>query len=146
MVSLKDKQKEESMNPKVTIVGRIGTDPEAIGATGIRMRVVTNDRVKNQQTGAWEDRDTSWWTVKAWKTLAEQSKTTLKKGQEVIIVGTIYQENWTDSSGNAKTSYEINADSIALTMHSLTKNIPSATAMTNNDTVSADDPWEKVNV
>jgi single-strand DNA-binding protein len=134
------------MNPKVTIVGRIGTDPEAIGTSGVRMRVVTNDRVKNAQTGAWEDRDTSWWTVKAWKTLAEQAKVTLKKGQEVIIVGTIYQESWTDGSGATKTSYEINAESLALTMHSLTKDMPGITnAAPRVVSVSAEDPWKKVN-
>jgi len=134
------------MNPKVTVVGRIGTDPEAIGTSGVRMRVVTNDRVKNAQTGAWEDRDTSWWTVKAWKTLAEQAKATLKKGQEVIIVGTISQENWTDSSGAARTSYEINAESVALTVHSLTRDMPgTAVAAPKVASEPAEDPWAKVN-
>ena len=78
------------MNPKVTLVGRLGADPESVGTSGVRLRVVTSDRAKNDK-GEWEDRDTSWWTVKAWKTLAEQTKKTLKKGQEVIITGTIYQ-------------------------------------------------------
>jgi len=135
------------MNPKVTVVGRIGTDPEAIGTSGVRMRVVTNDRVKNPQTNAWEDRDTSWWTVKAWKTLAEQAKATLKKGQEVIIVGTIYQESWTDSAGVTKTSYEINAESLALTMHSLTRDMPGiANSAPKVASEPAEDPWKKVNV
>jgi single-strand DNA-binding protein len=134
------------MNPKVTVVGRIGMDPEPIGTSGVRMRVVTNDRVKNAQTGVWEDRDTSWWTVKAWKTLAEQSKVALKKGQEVIIVGTIFQENWTDSAGVTKTSYEINAESIALTMHSLTKDLPSFKPAEKFEPVNSEDPWKKVNV
>ena len=108
------------MNPVVTIVGRIGQEPESVGSNGIRVRVATNDRVKNDQ-GQWEDKNTSWWTVKAWKTLAEQSKGVLKKGQEVIIVGKIYEENWTDQSGNKRTSYEINAESIAVTTYSLSK-------------------------
>ena len=134
------------MNPKVTVVGRIGTDPEAIGTSGVRMRVVTNDRIKNPQTGAWEDRDTSWWTVKAWKTLAEQAKATLKKGQEVIIVGTIYQESWTDSTGAVKTSYEINAESLALTMHTLTKDMPGLSPSAPKiASEPAEDPWKKVN-
>ena len=83
-------------NPTVTIVGRIGQDPEAIGSNGLRLRVATNDRVKNDSTGEWEDKNTSWWTVKAWKSLAEQSKLTLKKGMEVTITGKIYEETWTD--------------------------------------------------
>ena len=111
------------MNPVITIVGRIGQDPEAIGSNGLRLRVATNDRVKNDATGEWEDKNTSWWTVKAWKSLADQSKAVLKKGQEVIIVGKIYEENWTDSSGNKRTSYEIMAESIAVTTYSLLKNI-----------------------
>jgi len=108
-------------NPTVTIVGRIGQDPEAIGSTGLRLRVATNDRVKNDSTGEWEDKNTSWWTVKAWKRLAEQSMDVLKKGQEVIIVGKVYEENWTDKEGTKRTSYEINAESIAVTTFSLFK-------------------------
>jgi single-strand DNA-binding protein len=108
-------------NPTVTIVGRIGQDPEAIGSTGLRLRVATNDRVKNDSTGEWEDKNTSWWTVKAWKRLAEQSIDVLKKGQEVIIVGKVYEENWTDREGTKRTSYEINAESIAVTTFSLAK-------------------------
>jgi single-strand DNA-binding protein len=109
------------MNPVITIVGRIGQDPEAIGSNGLRLRVATNDRVKNDVTGEWEDKNTSWWTVKAWKRLAEQSKDVLKKGQEVIIVGKVYEENWTDKEGTKRTSYEINAESIAVTTFSLAK-------------------------
>ncbi len=108
-------------NPTVTVVGRIGQDPEAVGSNGLRLRVATNDRVKNDSTGEWEDKNTSWWTVKAWKRLAEQSKDVLKKGQEVIIVGKVYEENWTDKEGTKRTSYEINAESIAVTTFSLSK-------------------------
>jgi single-strand DNA-binding protein len=108
-------------NPTVTIVGRIGQDPEAVGSNGLRLRVATNDRVKNDSTGEWEDKNTSWWTVKAWKRLAEQSMDVLKKGQEVIIIGKVYEENWTDKEGTKRTSYEINAESIAVTTFSLTK-------------------------
>lgn len=126
-------------NPTVTIVGRIGQDPEAVGS-GIRFRVATNDRMKNEATGQWEDRDTSWWTVKAWKKLAEQSKDVLKKGQEVIIVGRIREENWTNPTTNEKkTSYEINADSIAVTTYSLQK----STSSNSNSSwsVSGDTPF-----
>jgi single-strand DNA-binding protein len=113
-------------NPTVTVVGRIGQDPEAVGSNGLRLRVATNDRVKNDSTGEWEDKNTSWWTVKAWKRLAEQSKDVLKKGQEVIIVGKVYEENWTDKEGTKRTSYEINAESIAVTTFSLSKSQNSA--------------------
>lgn len=129
------------MNPKITIIGRLGKDPETIGQSGARFTVATNDRVKNDKTGQWEDKNTSWWTIKAWKTLAQQAMSSLKKGQEVVIVGTIYQENWKDASGNARTSYEINAESIALTVHTLSKD----TTQTEQS-VPAEDPWKTSNV
>jgi len=108
-------------NPIITIVGRVGSEPEAVGSNGLRFRVATNDRVKNDATGEWEDKNTSWWTVKAWRTLAAQSKTVIKKGMEVIIVGKIYEENWTDKDGVKRSSYEINAESISVTAYTLSK-------------------------
>lgn len=111
-------------NPVVTIVGRIGTDPEPMGESGLRFRVVTSDRTKNDETGTWEDTNTSWWTVKAWRKLAEQGRSTLKKGQEVVIVGKFKEDNWTNpTTGEKRTSYEINADTIAVTTYSLQKNV-----------------------
>jgi single-strand DNA-binding protein len=108
-------------NPTITIVGRVGSDPEVVGSNGLRFRVATNDRVKNDVTGAWEDKNTSWWTVKAWRTLADQSKSVIRKGMEVTIVGKIYEDTWTDKEGIKKSSYEINADSISVTTYTLSK-------------------------
>lgn len=108
-------------NPTITFTGRIGQEPTVLSNGGLKLRVVTNDRGKNEQTGMWEDKLTSWWTVKVWNKLAETSKDVLKKGQEVTIVGTIYEENWNDQSGNPRTSYDIRAESIAVTTRSLNK-------------------------
>lgn len=108
-------------NPIITIVGRVGSEPEAVGSNGLRFRVATNDRVKNDVTGEWEDKNTSWWTVKAWRTLADQSKSVIKKGMEVIVVGKIFEDTWTDKDGVKRSSYEINADSISVTAYTLSK-------------------------
>ena len=48
------------MNPQIIITGRIGQDPVALSNGGVRLRVVTNDQVKNEETGKWEDKQTSW--------------------------------------------------------------------------------------
>lgn len=115
-------------NPTITVVGRVGQDPVKLSNGGVRLRIVSNDSFKNDSTGKWEDKNTSWWTVKAWKSLAEQTLSVLKKGQEVIVVGKIYEENWTDKDGNTRNSYDINADSIAVTTWSLSKESPKQTA------------------
>ncbi len=109
-------------NPTIVLIGRVGTEPEPVGSNGLRLRVATSDRVKNEDTGKWEDKNTSWWTVKAWRSVAEYSKDVIKKGMEVTIIGKIYEENWIDKEGEKRTSIEINADSIAVTSFSLAKN------------------------
>lgn len=108
-------------NPTITLVGRLGQDPVAIGDNGLRLRLVTNDRVKNEETGKYEDAATSWWTIKVWGRLADQTKSSIKKGQELTIVGKIYEENWTDKTGTNRSSYEIRAESIAVTTYSINK-------------------------
>ena len=124
------------MNPEITLVGRLGTEPERIGTTGIRFRVVTSDRVKNDK-GEWVDKDTSWWTVKMWNKAAEQTLATVKKGQEVIIRGTIYQDTWTDKTdGSTRSSYDVRGESIGVTSYSLAKNVPAMA------TTSTEDPWK----
>jgi single-stranded DNA-binding protein len=55
-----------------------------------------------------------------------------------MITGTIYQENWTDSAGNNKTSYEVSADSIGLTAYTITKQPVAAMASS-----ASNDPWSK---
>lgn len=108
-------------NPTITLVGRLGQDPVAIGDNGLRLRLVTNDRKKNEETGKYEDAATSWWTIKVWGRLADQTRNSIKKGQELTVVGTIYEENWTDKTGTNRSSYEVRADSIAVTTYSINK-------------------------
>ena len=110
-------------NPVVTINGRIGTDPdfkEFGDNRAIKFRVITSDRRRNE-SGEWEDKDTSGWTVSAWNNLCDNSKKVLKKGQEVIVIGTMTEDSWTDSSGVNRKSVEIKATNIAVTTFSLSK-------------------------
>jgi single-strand DNA-binding protein len=95
----------------------------------------SSDRVKNEQ-GQWEDKDQTWHTVKAWGKTADYALATLKKGQEVIVLGTLYEDNWTDKDGNKKTSYEIKADNIGATVFTLAKNTA------NSISTPQDDPWK----
>ena len=124
------------MNLYGTLVGRLGTDPERIGTTGARFRLSSSDRSKNEQ-GQWEDRDQTWTTVKVWGKNADYVMSTLKKGQEIIVVGTMYEDTWTDKEGNKKSAFELKAEHIGATVFTLSKNSV-ATAE-----VSADNPWVK---
>lgn len=139
-----------SKNPIVTIIGTLGQEPVAMGS-GVRLRVAQNNRVKNQTTGQWEDGETSWYTVKAWKHTADQVMTVLKKGMEVIVVGELREESWTDNkTGEKRSAHEITADHVGVTTYTLTKTQTARTAVTNSgDDVWGDATWnskEKVEV
>lgn len=108
-------------NPTITLVGRLGQDPAPVGDSGLRLRLVTNDRVKNDVTGNYEDSQTSWWTIKVWGKLAEQARHSINKGQELTITGKIYEDVWTDKTGTSRSTYEVRADSIAVTTFSLSR-------------------------
>lgn len=131
------------MNLYGTIVGRLGTDPERIGSTGARFRLSSSDRVKTDQ-GVWEDRDQTWTTIKVWGKNSDYVLSTLKKGQEVIVVGTIREESWTDKDGNKRSSYELNADHIGATVFTMARS-NMTNANVNPSSVTAEDPWVKVN-
>ena len=110
-------------NPNITIVGRIGTDPEFKNFGGnniVKFRVITSDRRKTDD-GRWEDVNTSGWNIVGWNKLAESSQNILQKGQEVIITGSLKEDSWTDKEGNARKTAEITASNIAVTTYSIQK-------------------------
>ena len=110
-------------NPNITIVGRIGVDPEYKSFNGndiVKFRVITSDRRKTDD-GRWEDVNTSGWNVVAWNKLAESSKNILEKGQEVIIIGSMKEDSWTDKEGNNRKTTEITASNVAVTTYSIQK-------------------------
>lgn len=110
-------------NPSITIVGRIGTDPEFKNFGGnniVKFRLITSDRRKNED-GKWEDVNTSGWNIVAWNNVAESCKGILEKGQEVVVIGTAKEDSWTDSSGLTRKSVEINASNIAVSTYSIQK-------------------------
>ena len=101
------------MSAKVTIVGRLGADPEMRslpnGDALASLRVGSSGR--RQVDGKWVDVDTTWWRVTAFRMLAEGTIDKLTKGDKVIIVGTIKELSW-DKDGVKQTRLEVVADSV----------------------------------
>jgi len=100
---------------QVTIVGNLTDDPELRytpnGAAVAKFRVAVNRRYKDQ-SGEWKDGDTSYFTVNAWRTLAENVAETLTRGANVIVVGRLQQRSWETQDGEKRTVIEIEADEV----------------------------------
>jgi len=107
------------MLPQVVAAGNLTADPEmrftAQGVALAKFTVAANDRRKNPDTGAWEDGDTTYLDVTAWRQLAEHCAEALTKGTPVVVTGRLKQRRWEDEKTGAKRSaFEVTADEVAV--------------------------------
>ena len=82
------------------------------GNSVTNFRVASNSRRKNQQTGQWEDGDTTFLTVSAFGGLGENVASRFKKGSKVNIAGQLKQREY-EKDGQKRTVYEVTANSVA---------------------------------
>ena len=104
------------MSNHITEVGNLTRDPEmkftTSGSTSVRIGLAVNRRWQNRQTQEWEER-TSFFTVIAYGSLAENAANSLSQGDRVVVVGRLEQREWTTEAGDKKSVIEIIADEIA---------------------------------
>ncbi|PPG02704.1 single-stranded DNA-binding protein [Pseudoclavibacter sp. RFBI5] len=97
-----------------TYVGNLTADPELrYTQNGIAVAngtVAVNERVLDKQTNEWKDGPTTFMRFSAWRELGEHAAQSFSKGQEVILVGKLSQNDFVDKEGNKRTSYEVTAD------------------------------------
>jgi len=97
---------------KVTLIGRLGKDPEKktlpSGAAFVRFTIATNESYKDKD-GEWKD-NTEWHNIIMWRELAERAERQLKKGGLVFIEGKITYQKYEDKDGKSTTFTEIAAN------------------------------------
>lgn len=105
---------------KVTGPVRLISDPELkfaqSGTPVASFRGVTDQKRKNQATGEWEDDKVMFVRVTAFKSLAEHLAGSLKKGDTVVLTGSIHASEWETNEGEKRTTIEILADEIGTSM------------------------------
>lgn len=107
------------MTNQITITGRLAMAPELkFAKTGTAMcNVVVPDqkRVKNRDTGEWEDASaTTWFRATVFKEAAEQLAEVAHKGDTVIVTGRLITREYTNQSGETKQSLEIDYATVAV--------------------------------
>lgn len=104
------------MSASVTLVGRLGADPELrFGASGmpiLKARLVTSGRKKDPETDKWIDVDTTWWAISAFREMAESAAESLRKGDEIIVVGKMKSREYETPEGEKRSVFEVTADHI----------------------------------
>ena len=74
------------------------------------LRVASTPRLKRD--GRWVDGDTTWYSVTAWRGLADNVRDSLRKGDAVIVHGKLRTDVWERSDGQLSTTLCIDATMI----------------------------------
>ena len=95
---------------KVTLLGRVGTDPEmkyTQGGTAItRLRLATDRYRKDAEP------ETDWHDVTCWAGLAEAVNNYVGKGQRVYVEGRLVQSSWETEGGQRRHRTEVRASEV----------------------------------
>jgi single-strand DNA-binding protein len=107
------------MNDTITIKGFVATDITAGttpgGVATASFRIASNSR-RRDKDGQWVDGHTNWFLVQGYRHLAGNMGCSIRKGQPVIVVGTLRIRSW-ERDGRVYYSHTIDADAVG---HDLT--------------------------
>lgn len=108
------------MTDTITLTGIIATDPRALvtqsGLSITSFRLASTQRRYDRVKGEWLDGETNWYTVTAFRQLAENVLGSLRKGQRVVVTGRLRIRSW-ESGDRSGMTVEVDADAIG---HDLT--------------------------
>jgi single-strand DNA-binding protein len=99
---------------KVTILGRLGGDPELRHTQAGRQVANFSCATNNRYTNAAGDKvdDVSWHRVVVWGKVADVAAKYLKKGSRVYLEGRLQYRKWTDNEGVDRQACEVVAEDL----------------------------------
>ena len=104
--------------PFITLSGNVAAAPTlrmAAGTPVTSFRVGATPRRYDKATDTWTDAETLWFTVTAWRALAEHCVTSIAKGDKVVVAGRLSQSTWKPEDGSApRAGLEVDAASVGL--------------------------------
>lgn len=103
------------MSNPITVVGTIATDPKLIktqsGVDLCTFRVASGDRRFDKTQQQWVDGETNWFGITTFRTLAEHSLKSFRKGERVIVTGKLRVRRWENGEKSGQ-SVDVEADAI----------------------------------
>jgi len=103
------------MQDIVSAVGVVGSDPTLMmvgnGLARLTFRLGSNQRRFNRDGNSWENGETNWYTVVAFRRLAENGAKSLSRGDRVVVTGRLKVNEW-ERDGKHGISVELLADGI----------------------------------
>ncbi len=102
---------------KIMLIGNLGKDPEmsylASGQAVTKFTLAVNRRWKDSESGERRE-ETTWFSIVAWRQLAETCNNYLHKGSKVFIEGRMNSRKYTDKDGVERTVWEVTASDMEM--------------------------------
>ena len=99
----------------ITLTGLVATTPRYLttseGLTIASFRLASSKRRYDRGLGRWVDGDTNWYTVSAFRSLADNVSESVNKGDRVFVQGRLRLREWGNDNGSGMT-VEVEADII----------------------------------
>lgn len=106
--------------PAATYTGNATSDAELRytqnGLPVCNVTIAVNERKFNRDTNEWEDGETTFLAVTAWRDLAEHVAATVRKGMELIVVGKLSVREYEKNDGGHGVSIDVQADSVGVSL------------------------------
>lgn len=100
----------------LTVAGRLISEPEvrtvSSGDKLCTFRMVAQERRLNRESQEWVDGDKLYVNVKCWRKLAENVPGSLFKGDQVLVYGRLYLNQYETANGEARQSIDLDARSV----------------------------------
>ena len=97
---------------EVTIIGRLGADPEIRytqgGSKVASYNVATTEKWKDKNSGRVQEK-TEWHRISAWGFLADNAEQYMHKGDLVLVKGSLETQKWDDKQGVTHYTTQIKA-------------------------------------
>jgi single-strand DNA-binding protein len=101
---------------RIEITGNLVRDPELRytpnGYPVCSFTVAVTPQEKNGNE--WKDCETQYWTVSAWRALAENISASFEKGDPVTVSGNVNFRTWITKEGEKRLQHEINAKRVSV--------------------------------
>jgi single-strand DNA-binding protein len=107
----------------LTFQGHVGTKVELRdggGSPWVMFRAASTPSYWDQASRSWRDLETTWVSVKAWRTLAQNAAESLEVGDPIIAIGKLRTQTWTTREGESRESTVLEATVLA---HDLSRGV-----------------------
>jgi single-strand DNA-binding protein len=99
----------------LTLTGVVATPPRHVvtnsGLDIVSFRLASAQRRYDKATSKWVDADTNWYTVSAFRQLAQNVLVSIERGQHVVVTGRLRIRSW-EAGEKTGISVEVDADAI----------------------------------